>query len=347
MADTHHTLRALEQLSEHPEDVARLVFFTDIPPQKVLDAMVNKGRDLGLAFLGRGEAPIALGDVDDEELASVVALADEGIDCSDRGDRDGLAAAARTLSKRVGQEVTEQELRTLPGAMNTEPWARGLLLARNLLTRNSLAWSEARSVVARYFASIHALDDPSTIAFESLLDAVTPYPHIRIHHEMSEGSYEKLEETLHDVTRHVHPWGDAPPAPPPVTVEDAWIAARAWASARDSKEWGAAVSSKSALQQALDQVEVPELRELLSLHDANRRLRMVSLGLVSAQEPDLERTRPTPPVAELSTPERVKHSKFGVGEVVARVGQGENAVVEVRFADAVRKLQARFVSPLK
>jgi hypothetical protein len=44
-------------------------------------------------------------------------------------------------------------------------------------------------------------------------------------------------------------------------------------------------------------------------------------------------------------PVRVAHSRFGEGLVLSRQGHGHDAVVEVRFSDAVRKIKERFLVP--
>lgn len=348
MADVHHTLRALERLSPRPDDVSRLVFFTEIEPERVLEALVDGDPTLTKQVLGTKESKVELGDVDVEELTSLVALADQGIECSDRGDRAGLSEATRTLSKRTKQNVSEQELRAVPGTMNTESWVRGLLLARNLLQLEKLTWSQCRHVVARYVASIQALRDPETTAFAALLDSSTPYPHLRIHSEMGGDSPEELDATLREITRHVPPWGDAPAPPPAVTVEVLWQTARGWAKAREGKDWPGAVSLRQALEQGLERVDVPELRELLRMPEVERRAQMRMLGLLPPEtESATGPAAPAAPPARTPGHERVSHPKFGPGEVLSRQGSGDLAVVEVRFADGVRKLQAKFLRPVE
>jgi hypothetical protein len=44
--------------------------------------------------------------------------------------------------------------------------------------------------------------------------------------------------------------------------------------------------------------------------------------------------------------ELVKHARFGEGEVVKRLGEGEAAKLVIRFADGERTLMARFVEPV-
>ena len=284
MADVHHTLRSLERLSPRPDDVARLVFFTEGPPAEVLAAMTDGEANLTKQLLVAGESTIDLGDVDAEEVASLVALADQGIDCADRGDRDGLKRAARALAKRTGQRIEDDELRALPSAMDTEPWVRGLLLARDLLRLETLTWSRFRHAVGRYVTSIETLRDSETAAFEKLLDASTPYPHARIHYEMRGSTTEELERTSREITRHMAPWGDAPAPPEAVTVDGVWRTARSWAEVREAKDWSAAAGLRRALEKELDQANVPALRALLSMPDAERRAQMRALGLLPPGE---------------------------------------------------------------
>jgi protein-disulfide isomerase-like protein with CxxC motif len=296
MADVHQTLRSLERRAQRPEEVARLVFFTGAPAADVLAAIAHDDAEPARRLLAlTEEAGLELGDVDADELAAIVALADEGVDCADRGDRAGVTAAARAVSRRTGQRVTEQELRALPGAMDTDAWVRGLLLARDLLERTALTWSGFHRALARYFAAIDGLREPETNAFATLLAAATPYPHSRVHPEMRADRTD-LRAIADDITRHVAPWGDPPPVPT-VTVESVRDTARAWARARAAQDWHRAVALRTELQTALATVDVPELRELLTLPEAERRARMRALGLCAA-ESDAPRGPESPESAE-------------------------------------------------
>jgi hypothetical protein len=328
LADVHATLCALELLARRPADVARLVFFTQAPPGAVLDALLEEDPRAAEDLLGAPAAELSLGSVDTRELAELVSLANHGIGCADSGDREGLSEATRDLSRRTGQTVSDQDLRSVPGAMNTDVWVRGLLLGRNLLTRKVLVWAEFVHAVERYFAALEATREDETTAFETLLDEATPYPHYRIHHELDPAT------AAHEITRHVPPWGDPPPVVPAPSVEDVWAIARRWADAREAKNWPVALAHKHALESALDETDVAELRELLGLSDAERRSRMQGMGLVPA--------KPT-----TRTSNQVSHPKFGLGTVVSRSGDGETATLEVRFGGGVKKLQARFVEPVE
>lgn len=58
--------------------------------------------------------------------------------------------------------------------------------------------------------------------------------------------------------------------------------------------------------------------------------------------------RPAEPAAAEVPRERFHHPKFGAGTLLARVGAGEGATLEIRFDDGVvRKILARFVAPLR
>jgi len=254
-----------------------------------------------------------------------------------RGILDGLVDGLSFAGTPTTLSVDDKPKAPLPGAMNTESWVRGLLLPRKLLQLKKLTWSQCKHAVTRYFASIQALRDPETTAFETLLDVSTPYPHLRIHHEMGGDSPEELDATSREIARHISPWGDAPAPPPAVTVEVVWQTACGWANAREAEDWSAAVSLKRALAQQLEQADVPELRELLTMPDVDRRTRMRALGVLPV-ETELATVRaPLVPSPVLTTePERVSHTKFGPGEVLSRQGTGGLAIVEVRFADALR-----------
>lgn len=277
-ADVHHTLRSLERRARRPHEVARLVFHTHASAAELLAAIEHDEDGPARRLLARTEEQgVELGDVAPDELAAIVALADEGVDCGDRGDRAGLAAAARSLSRRLGQRVTEQELRALPGAIDTESWARGVLLARDLLRHTALTWAGFVRAVSSYFAAIDAAREPAYDAFAALLDAATPYPHLRVHPEMRADGAEQIESIALEISRHVEPWGDPPPAP---TVDDAWDLARAWTCASEVKDHHRAAELRKALQSLLDRVDVPALRELLPLPGAQRRARSRVLGLL-------------------------------------------------------------------
>lgn len=137
---------------------------------------------------------------------------------------------------------------------------------------------------------------------------------------------------------------------------EAWAIARDWAKARVEERWSDATSRRSGLGAVLAVLpddDLPELRELLERRGAACLQRMRELGLIAEETPSNgEASTPDPSPAPAgsddgtSRVERVRHPKFGVGVVRAREGRGHDAKLEIAFGGEVKRLLARFVTPV-
>lgn len=138
--------------------------------------------------------------------------------------------------------------------------------------------------------------------------------------------------------------------------EEAWAHARDWAKAWAEARWSDAASMRGRLDAALTVLpddDLPELRELIGRRGAACLQGMRELGLVPAQTPAQD-CAPAPALSPAPAEsddgparvERVSHPKFGVGVVKARYGVGPDAKLEIAFGGEVRRLLARFVTPV-
>lgn len=302
----------------------------------------------------------------DAEVAQFIVLCNE-IEEGVQSGADVSAALAR-WNRRSGRIYTPSEFTTYYGATTTETFVRTALLTIDARMVDDLTYPELEDVLSEVLSGrLSEADGDFYIAWlaanlpgASLTDLIF-YPDVwfgygtEALHDLS--PREILAYAMHRAGR-VLP--DAPslelPVPHPGTpagdaarraalVEEAQRSARRWAQARSIPSWVEAKQRQTELEAILAKLPreaLPELNELVQMRGEACLRRMRELGLIASEEQRPGPVDATPPQA----PERVYHSKFGVGIVKSREGSGTDEKLTVVFDVGEKRLAARFVKAL-